>query len=515
MKKIREIIRIKLESPNFSNRQIARALNISHPVVSRYLTDCKKSEHTLRELIKLNDDDLINALQGENTHHNHRYQYLKERFAYYHTELKKKYVTLQRLWEEYRDKAEGPYSYTQFTYHYQMWKNTLPVSMHMEHKAGDKLFIDFAGKKLHITDRKSGKQKPVEIFVGTLGCSQLTYFEAVENQKKENFVQATVNCLRYVGGVPNAIVPDCLKSGVTKSDRYEPVINPVFQQMAEYYHTVILPARPLKPKDKALVEGAVKIVYQWVYAALRDRIFYSLEELNQALRKEMKKYNGRSMQKLGKSRREMYEAVEKEALKALPSDDYEIKRVNKCTIQFNYHAYLSEDKHYYSVPYRYIKKEVEIHYTGRNVEIYHNNERIAFHVRSRIPNGYSTLKEHMPSTHQFVASWSREKFIKYGNEIGPSVGNMCARIMDQRKHPEQGFRACMGILSLKKKYNPTRINNACRLALESGEQSVRRVKMILDNKLDIDKQKQKEENQQLPAHENLRGNKYYTQEMKL
>lgn len=515
MKKIREIIRISFENPGFSKRQIARALNISHPVVMKYHSDCRNSGYAFEDLIKLNDVELMNALQGDKKQSCLRYQYIKERFKYYHKELKRQHVTLQRLWEEYCQETENAYSYSQFAYHYQMWKNTLPLSMHMEHKAGDKLFIDFTGKKLHITDRKTGKQNSVETFVGVLGCSQLTYFEAVENQKKEIFTQATVNCQRYMGGVTQAIVPDCLKSGVTKSDRYEPVINPLFQQMAQHYHTTILPARPLKPKDKALVEGAVKIVYQWVYAALRDRVFYSLKELNNALREEMDKYNNRPMQKLGKSRREMYEAVEKDALKPLPSEDYEVKKVSKCTIQYNYHAWLSEDKHYYSVPYRYIKKEVEIHYTSRNVEIYCQNERIAFHTRSRVLNGYSTVKEHMPPTHQYVASWSREKFINEGSQMGPSVENICARIMDRRNHPEQGFKACMGILSLKRKYPPQRINDACRMALESGEQSVHRVKMILDNKLDTVKedQKQKGKTSQLPHHENLRGNQYYTQEM--
>ena len=396
MKKIRESIRISLENPDFSNRQIARALNISHPVVSKYLTDCRISGHTLQELREFNDTDLESALKGDKNSTSPRYQYIEERFQYYHEELKRQHVTLQRLYEEYCEETDNPYSYSQFTYHYQMWKNTLPVSMHMEHKAGDKLFIDFTGKKLHITDRKTGKQKPVETYVGVLGCSQLTYFEAVADQKKETFTQATVNCLRYMGGVTEAIVPDCLKSGVTKSDRYEPTINPMFQQMAEHYHTTVMPARPLKPKDKALVEGAVKIVYRWVYAALRNQVFYSIEELNAALREAMEKYNNRPMQKLKKSRLEMYESVEKEALKPLPAEDYEVKRVSFCTIQFNYHAWLSEDKHYYSVPHRYIKKKVEIHYTSRNVEIYCQNERIAFHVRNRVPNGYSTVKEHMP-----------------------------------------------------------------------------------------------------------------------
>jgi len=517
MKKIQEIIRIHIQNPEFSNRQIARVLNISHPVVSQYLSDCNKSGLTSEELLCLNDDELINAIRGNKRNSNSRYKYIEERFEYYHQELKRRHVTLQILWEEYTQEEEKGYSYSQFSYHYQMWKNTLPTSMHMEHKAGDKLFIDYTGKRLDITDPVTGKITKVETYVGVLGSSQLTYFEAAKSQKKEEFIQSTVNCLRYMGGVPNALVPDCLKSGVTKSNKYEPVINPHFLAMAKYYHTTVMPARPLKPKDKALVEGAVKIVYQRVYAALRNSVFYSIEELNRALKEEMDKYNNRSMQKMKVSRRELYETVEKDALKPLPSQDYEVKRHSICKVQNNYHAYLSEDNHYYSVPYRFIHKEVEIQYTGRNVEIYHKQERIAFYPRDRRLNQYTTLKEHMPSSHQFVMYWRKEHFIEEGEKMGQSVANLCTRIMEQRPHPEQGFRACSGVLGLKK-YGVDRLNKACSMSLESGVQSYHRVKWILDQKLDVSvkEQEQREISPDLPFnHENIRGKEYYSQELQV
>lgn len=516
VKKIREIIRIRLENPRFSNRQIARVLNINHQVVGKYQLRFQESGLTLEELLKLKDEELLLSIKGNTKKSNSRYQQIEEKFPYYYQELKRRYVTLKILWEEYSLEVEDPYSYSQFAYHYQTWKETLPVSMHMEHKAGDKLFIDFTGKKLFITDPTTGKKTKVETYIGILGASHLTYFEAIKSQRKEDFIQGTVNCLKYMGGVPKAIIPDCLKSAVTKSDRYEPVINPHFLEMAKYYQTTILPARPLKPKDKSLVEGAVNIVYQRVYATLRDKVFYSLEELNAELRKQMEKYNNKKMQKTNVSRREMYEKIEKESLKLLPVEDYEVKKFNRCRVPNNYHVYLSEDKHYYSVPYRYIKKDVEIHYTSKKVEIYHNHERIAYYTREHTANEYTTLKEHMPKAHQFIKNLDREYCIEEGKKLGESAAELCEKIMDKATHPEQGYKRCMGIVKLANQYGSERLNDACQMSIASNVQSYQRVKMILDKELDISAKKEnQEEKQKLPSHHNIRGNEYYQKEMKI
>ena len=513
MKKIREIIRLINQNPKFSKRQIAAILNISHTVVLKYTANIAACGKSTSELLSLNDNELIQSLQNINTK-NIRYEELESQFEFIFKEMKRPHVTLKILWEEYKRKTPDGYSYSQYAYHYQMWKKILPISMHMEHKAGDKLYIDFAGKKFKITDRETGKTDEVESLIGVMGCSQLTYVEAVENQKKDNFIQANVNCMEYIGGVPNAIVPDCLKSGVTKSSKYEPVINPHFNEMAKHYGTVILPARPGKPKDKSLVEGAVKIVYQRIYAALRDKVFYSLNELNIAIKEELEKYNNRPMQKLKISRRELFEQVEKEAMKPLPKKTYEVKKFLDCKVASNYHIYIPEDKHYYSVPYRFRGQRVEVHYTCNIIEIYHKHERIAFYSRIMTSNKYTTLKEHMPPAHQFVSGWSRASFIGKGKELGNYIGEIMARILDNKKHLEQGYKSCMGILSLKS-YGPERLNLACKISLESGEQSYRRVKWVLSNELDLSLQeKTKNENLILPVHENIRGKEYYLQEDK-
>jgi len=350
MKKIREIIRFK-ETTNMSERKIARALNISRPVVAQYIKDFNASGLTYEETEDMPDSRFLALFEKQRNKRCSKYEDISKLFPYFVTELKKTGVTLMILWNEYQKKHPGGYSYSQFCYHFQVWRNASKVTMHIEHKAGDKMFVDYAGDKLVVVDRE-GKEQSVEVFVAILGASQLTYAEASLSQKSEDWIRSNERAFIYCGGVTQAIVPDNLKSGVTQSNRYEPGINIMFDDFARHYQTVILPARVRRPQDKALVENAVNLVYQRIYAPLRNRIFYSLEELNEAMWDLLEQHNNTPFQRLKTSRRELFDNIEKQVLKPLPKERYAIKQCKELTVQFNYHVELREDRHYYSVPWQ-------------------------------------------------------------------------------------------------------------------------------------------------------------------
>jgi transposase len=378
--------------------------------------------------------------------------------------------------------------------------------MHIEHKAGDKAFVDFAGEKLQIANRLTGEITDVEVFVSILGASQLTYAEAVASQKKHDWIKVNIHALEYFGGVVRAIVPDCLKSAVNKPNPYEPEINPEYEDFARHYGTVILPARPARPKDKALAENAVRLVYSRIYASIRDRIFCSLGELNLAIREELEKHNNKPMQRPKVSRRQIFIESEKTALMPLPSERYEIRGFKKIKAQFNYHVYLSDDMHYYSVPHQYRGHQVKLIYTQSVIEIFHKHKRIAFHKRDRREGKYTTNPNHMPKDHRFVNDWSPERFTRWAANIGENVEAVITHVLGTRKHPEQAYKTCMGILHLSKHYGPDRLNKACRRAASYGLFTYKGIKEILEKNLD---DYQMDTFQSMPSHTNIRGNKYY------
>jgi len=507
MKKIREIIRFK-ETSDMSDRKIARALNISRPVVAQYIKDFNASGLTYEETKDMPDSRFLALFEKQRNKRCSKYEDISKLFPYFVTELKKTGVTLMILWNEYQKKHPDCYSYSQFCYHFQVWRNASRVTMHIEHKAGDKMFVDYAGDKLVIVDRKAGKERSVEVFVAILGASQLTYAEASFSQKSEDWIRSNERAFIYCGGVTQAIVPDNLKSGVTCSNRYEPGINVMFDDFAGHYQTVILPARVRRPQDKALVENAVNLVYQRIYAPLRNRIFYSLEELNEAIWDLLEQHNNTPFQRLKTSRRELFDNIEKQVLKPLPKERYAIKQCKELTVQFNYHVELREDRHYYSVPWQLKGKRVRVVYDDRNVAIYYDNVRIIQYKRDRSPNGYTTLHIHMPPHHRFYAQWSPERFIRWAQSIGDDVAEMIQVVLKSREHPEQAFKICMGILNLVKEHGPDRLNKACARALGFGFYSYKRIKNILDRGLE---EEALTESRELPvsSHENIRGSQYY------
>lgn len=505
MKKIREIIRLS-EIGKLSIRQIARALKVSRPVVNQYLIDFRAVGLSYDQIKDMSDSKLLSIFEKKKEKNN-RYEDLLERFPYITKELKRTGVTLYNLWEEYSRENPAGYSYSQFCYHYQVWRNSQDITMHIEHKAGDKMFVDYAGKKFTIYDRQTNKGREVETFVAILGSSNLTYVEVSESQQSQDWIRSNENAFHYFGGVTRAIVPDNLKSGVKKADKYEPDINPVYNDFAEHYRTVILPSRSRHPKDKALVENAVKLIYQRVYAPLRNQGFYSLEELNQAIRDLLEEHNNKPFQRLKYSRRTLFDETEKAVLKTLPRDPYPMKSFKKLTVQFNYHVELREDRHYYSVPWQLKGQKVNVIYDERNVAIYHDNIRIVQHQRSYKPNGYSTRECHMPTDHQFYAGWSPTRFLNWADKIGDGVKLVIEYVLDNREHPEQAFKVCMGILNLVKSYGASRLNKACHRAGLAGLYTLKGIKNILVHNLE--EERQPELDFSLPNHENIRGNKYY------
>lgn len=512
MRKIREIIRLKVEL-KLSTRKIALALKTSKNTVKKYLKSFEKSGLKYREMKDLSDSQLIEVLKNQYSNVSPpatgKYNQLAGYFEYFTVELKKTGVTLQILWEEYRQKYKDGYSYPQFCFHFRSWKKTANLYMPLEHKAGDKMFVDYAGKQLKIVDRNTGKETKVQTFVAILPSSQLTYVEASLSQKKESWIASNENALWYFGGVPNAIVPDNLKSGVTKANRYEPDINPEYYDFAKHYNLTILPTRPSKPKDKALVESAVKIIYSKIYAKLRNRTFYSLPELNKAIWIELEAYNNMKFQKIKMSRKEIFLETEKEHLNPLPTDLYEIKKFLKLNVQFNYHIEIREDHQYYSVPWQYKGKKVIVIYTESYVDIYHDNKRIAFHKRCKDLNQkYITNKDHMPSHHRFYSDWSAEKFTNWAKGIGENVKKVIEKILASKRHPEQGFKICMGILNLSRTFGNERLENACKMANDFGFYSYKKINNILQKKLDLPKVETTLFHE-LPTHLNIRGKEYY------
>jgi len=511
MKKIRDIIKYKQEG-NLSERQIAKALSVSRPAVSEYWKQFISSGIDYNKLTEIADSKLLELLKTKKKSKN-RLGTLIDLFPSFVNELPKTGVTLQLLWVEYRQKHPDGYEYSQFCYHFQYWRENSEVRMHIVHKAGDKMFVDYAGQHLHLTDPKTGKEIPQEIFIAILGCSGLTYAEASRSQEKEEWVRSNENALWFFGGVPKAIVPDNLKAAVLKADPYEPGINPMYDDFAEHYGTAIIPARVRKARDKALVENAVRLIYQRIYAPLRNRTFYSLEDLNEAIRDLVKEHNEKLLYRLPFSRKNRFETVEKKALGSLPGETYKIKKTHIATVGFNYHIELTCDRHYYSVP-SYLRKKghkikVRVDYDERIISIYYDNLRIAQHLRDRTPNGYTTIQEHMPSKHRFYADWSPERILSWAQKYGETVVQTVQMMLKSRKHPEQAFKVCLGLLNLGKKYSYLHLKSACKKANEYGIYSLKRITQMVKQLYEDEKQKQLDFGTPLPQHENIRGSKYY------
>ena len=503
---------IILKNKGYSNRSISDQLGLSRKTTNKYISHLKQSGLGYQALLDLSDEELTELV--DTTPARPAPGYLQELYDYFPTvekELKRVGVTRYILWQEYKQVHPEGISYARFCTHFRQWRQNQEVTMHFEHKAGDKLFVDFTGKKLEIVDPQSGEVIPVEVFVAILGASQYTYVEAVANQKTESFIGAVVRAFSFFGGVPQAVVPDNLKAAVTKADRYEPQLNDIFQDFGLHYQTTILPTRAYKPRDKALVEGAVKIVYSRIFAKLRNQVFTSLIALNQAIREALSAYNQLPFKGRSVSRLDLFLELDQPVLQPLPQGAYEIKKYARAKVYKSSHIWLGEDKHYYSVPFRYIGKKVKIAYTSRTVEVYYNYERIALHPREEGIYRYTSCKEHLPSTHQFITDWNPQKFLKWAADIGPHTAACIKEILERRPHPEQAYKVCMGILSLARKVGRERLEKACKRAAYFNSYSYRIIKNILEKGLEAEQwqDKPKASSQLSVFHENIRGKEYY------
>ena len=507
MSKIRKVI--KFHCSGKSKLFISNYLSLSRNTVKKYIALFDALGLNLEDLEKKADADLEDLFsQSTLESANPKLEKLQSYFPKMERDLKKVGVTVQHLWEEYYKENPDGLKSSQFRYHFRNWSNRVNPVMHMNHKAGDKMYVDYAGKTLSVIDQDTGEIREVQFFVAILGASQYTYAEASLSQQKEDFVASVENAVRFFGGTPGAIVPDNLKSAVIKSSRFEPTINETLADFAEHYQTAILPARAYKPRDKSLVEGAVKILYRRIYVHLREQKFFSLDQLNEQIWNLLEVHNKTKLTARPYSRLELFTEDEKKELNPLPQERFEIKYQSFATVMQNGHVSLSSDKNFYSVPYQYLRKKVKLLYTKSTVEIYYKYNHIATHPRHYKPYVYTTNPEHMASTHQFVADWSASRFLDWASGIDPSVGEFIMKIIDSKNHPEQAYKSCLGILSFEKKVGKQRLINACKRALDYRIYSYKAIQNILENNLDrIDIES--ETDLELPHHDNIRGKNYF------
>jgi transposase len=511
MKRVRTIIELHGRS-KLSNRQIGKAVGISRPAVAKYLAAFEKSELSLDEALELPDSVLEARLEGPQKAVDERLAAAVDFFPYMVTELPKVGVTRDILWSEYLKQHPDGFGYSQLCHHFKTWIDSDPeVTSHIEHLPGDRMYVDFTGKKLAWHDPVTGLAVEVEVFLAVLGASGYTYAEAVASQQRDDFILCNRNALEFFGGAPASIMPDCLKSAVTKCDKFESDINPEYETFARHYQTAIIPARSRKPRDKALVENAVNILYTRVFAPLRNSKICSLADLNVEILKLLAVHNGTRFQKIPQSRSERFELIDKPTLTALPARRYEIMHHRFATVQTNYHVEIREDCHYYSVPHTFAGKKVSVFSTDRTVEIFHDNVRIAFHLRVASGSSlrYTTVKEHMPSHHRFYAEWTPERISHWAASVGLNVKAIVGDIMARAEHPEQGFRSSIGIIGLTKKYSSERVDMACRIARSDDACGYRGVKRVLETERDLVLLASERLQVPLLFHENLRGQDAY------
>lgn len=506
MRRIREVLRLKHECA-LPNAQIAAALGIAKGSVANYLAAATGAGLTHREAQAL-DDAALNARL-----HPQRYvypQFAVPDFAEIHRELHRKGVTLQLLWEEYRAQAHGiPYSRSRFCERYSEFRQQLRRSMRQTHVAGEKLFVDYAGPTVPIIDAATGEIARAHIFVAVWGASNYTYAEATASESKADWITAHVNALTFFGGVPALLVPDNPRALIRDPDRYEPIANRTYEALAGHYGCAILPARPGKPQDKAKVEAGVQLVERWILARLRHWRFHSLTELNAAIRPLLGELNDRPFQKLDGSRKRWFELLDRPVLRPLPTTafeyaDFKCARVSR----LDYHVEFAA--HYYSVPHTLVGQEVELRVTRNAVEVLFRHQRVASHARSYRRGAYTTVPEHMPAAHRAHREWTPTRMLHWAASIGAATRSLVAHLLETKPHPEQGYRACLGLLALARKYGDARLEASCARALALGAKSRKSVASILAAGLDRQAHATTLfDAAVLPAHANVRGPEYY------
>lgn len=517
MRQIKDILHLRYVQ-GLSSREIAKSLDCGKTVVNNCIKKAAKAGLLNWDNVQdLREVDLEEKLYPtkEVTAVDLMGRYDEPNWAQVELEMKNKDVTLALLWQEYSEKTDKKYyKYSRFCDLYRDWKGKLSVVMRHDHRAGEKIFVDYCDG-LSITNQETGERTMTQLFVGALGASSFTFVEATSSQKQLDWLSSHVRMFGFFKGVTPITVCDNLRSGVTQACKYEPVINRSYQDLALHYGTCIIPAHPYKPRHKSKVEVAVLVAQRWILAVLRHQTFYSLAEMNAAIRSLNVKLNGRVMRRIKKSRRELYETIDLPALLPLPATPYEFSEWKKCKLGIDYH--IEFDDHHYSAPYALFKKELWVRSTDKVVEIFYQGDRVASHLRSSIKWKHTSLPAHMPSTHRAYAEWTPDRVMRWAHSIGPSTRDVTEKIMEGKDHPEQGFKACTGILSLAKSYGPDRLEKACIRALRLHTVNYRSIKAILQHKMETAEHLNEEQAidqpapqvTHSPAHENVRGGSYY------
>jgi len=507
MRKIKEVLRLKYDC-RLSAREIARSCNVARSTVADYLMKAQAAGLSWAEAAALTDTEIEERLfpakpvpssvKRPEPDYEHIYHELRK--------YRKFNLTLIQLWLEYKEEHPDGYQYSQFCELYRRWKGKLDYYMRQEHRYGEKAFIDFCDG-LSIVDPLTGELTLTQLFLMVWGASNYTYAEVTLSQTLPEWIGAHRRALEYFGCVPRALIPDNLKSGVAKACRYEPELNPTYADMAEHYGCAVVPARPRKARDKAKVEVGVLIAKRWILAVLRKRTFYSLAELNTAIRECLERLNTRPMRRLGKSRRELFEALERPSALPLLARPYEYAEWLKARVGFNYHV--DVDGHSYSVPYQLLQERLDIGLTATTIEAFFKGERVAAHARSYVKGGYTTLKEHMPPQHRAYAEWNPSRFTNWAAKTGTATARVVEKVLASRAYPEQAYKACMGIIHLSRHYEPERVEAAAERALKYNACSYRSMKAILAAGLDRHDDRDNGGQMSLPLHQNIRGKEYY------
>lgn len=505
MQKVREVLRLKFER-GLSNRSIASSCRMSHSTVREYLRRAREAAVTWESSRNLGDDRLeellfppVPLVPGQDRP--------VPDWAYVFKELRKKGVTLHLLWQEHKEQNPAGHQYSRFCDHYRAFIKGEEISMRQHHVAGEKLFIDYAGQTMPVVDRGTGEIREAQIFVATLGASNYTFVEATWSQSLPDWIASHTRAFRFLGGCPMILVPDNLRSGVKSPHLYEPELNPTYREMAIHYGVAVLPARVARPRDKAKAENAVLVAERWILARLRNHEFFSLHQLNEAISKLLAEYNDRPFQKLPGSRRSLFLELDKPVLQDLP-EPYELAVWRKVRAGIDYHVEI--DGHYYSVPYKLRRENLEARVTGSTVEVIHKNKRVASHIKGIRKGQHTTVNEHMPESHRQYADWTPQRLIKWAEKNGPDTALVVKGIMDSRNHPQHGFRACLGIMRLGKIHGDERLEAACRRALAINALSYKSIQSILDTGLDA-RPLPERKNTEKPTveHPNIRGPKYF------
>jgi transposase len=506
MRQVHEVLRLKW-AVGLSDRQIARSLGLSRPTVAAYVQRAQVAglswplpegldAATLEQRLFPSSATPVPAPR------------LVPDWATVRHELKHKGVTLFLLWQEYKAATPEGFQYSWFCQAYRAWASKLNLVMRQSHRAGEKLFVDYAGQGIPVVNAQTGEVHEGALFIAVLGASNYTYVEATWTQSLPDWIGSHVRAFVALGGVPEIVVPDNLKAAVTRAHRYEPELNRTYADLAHHYGVAVIPARAAKPRDKAKVEVGVQVVERWIVARLRHHTFFALAEVNAAISELLPALNARPFKKLPGSRQSLFATLDRPALQPLPVQPYEYAEWKRARVNIDYHVEV--DGHYYSVPYALVKQQLEVRVSARVVEIFHTGTRVASHLRSRLKGRHSTVATHMPTAHQHYAEWTPQRLIRWAADSGAATARVVEVILASRPHPQQGFRSCLGIMRLGKSYGTERLEAACRRALTIGACSYKSIESILKNGLDRTPLPASLPAAVAPRHANIRGPEYYS-----